>query len=266
MRPHPHLPRLAVALFCLLAWLPAALVGSASAAPSTKPTIVLVHGAWAGPAGWDETAGKLRADGYVVRTPALGLISSYDDVATVPAELDAIRGNKILVGHSYGGSVVTQAAAGRSDVTALVYAAAFVPAEGQSLIDLGVGYQPPAALQPGHLTFLGAPFASPSLITDGFFRDDFAADLNPKLAARLSAQQQPTSFGLFFEPAGPVGTQPSWYAVSALDRMIDPDLQRAIASRIGATTITFDDASHAGGYTHYATRFVKLIEQAASTR
>ena len=186
-------------------------------------------------------------------------------MAIVRAHLDAIPGDKILVGHSYGGSVIAQAAAGRSDVSALVYTAAFVPSEGQSLIDLGAGYLPPAALQPGHLVFVGEPFASPSLIAPEFFRADFAADLNPKLAAKLSDQQGPTSFGLFFEPAGPVGSQPSWYAVSGLDRMVDPRLQRDTAIRIGANTVTFDEASHAGGYTHYATRLANLIERAVTS-
>ena len=196
----------------------------------------------------------------------MGLLSSSADVAAVQAALDSITGDKILVGHSYGGSVISQAAAGRDDVLGLVYTAAFVPDAGESLIALGAGYQPPAALQPGHLTFLGDPFASPSLIASEFFRADFAADLNPKLAGRLSDQQGPTSFGLFFEPAGAVAwhTLPSWYAVSGLDRMVDPDLQRDLAARIGATTVVYDDASHAGGYAHYAARFVKLIEQAAA--
>ena len=81
-------------------------------------------------------------------TPALGLLSSYQDVAIVRAQLDAIPGDKILVGHSYGGSVIAQAAAGRSDVSALVYTAAFVPSEGQSLIDLGAGYLPPRPSSP----------------------------------------------------------------------------------------------------------------------
>ncbi len=239
--------------------------GALRADAASQPTIVLVHGAWAGPAGWTEVAGGLKKDGYQTSTPTLGLLSSSADVATVRAALDAIPGNKILVGHSYGGSVISQAAAGRSDVRGLVYTAAFVPDAGESLIALGAGFQPPAALQPGHLIFLGVPFASPSLIAPEFFHADFAEDLHPKLAAELSNQQIPTSFGLFFEPAGPIAwhTLPTWYAISGLDRMVDPALQRFLAARMRATTITFDDASHAGGYTHYATRFVKLIEQAA---
>ena len=232
---------------------------------ATRPTIVLVHGAWAGPAGWHDVVAGLQKDGYHVSAPGLGLLGSAADVGLVRAALDAIPGKKILVGHSYGGSVISQSAAGRDDVLGLVYTAAFVPDEGESLIALGAGYQPPAALQPGHLVFSGAPFASPSLIAPDYFRADFAADLSPKLAETLSDEQRPTSFGLFLEPAGAVAwhTLPSWYAVSGLDRMIDPALQRGMAARIGATTVTFDEASHAGGYTHYATRFVKLIEQAA---
>jgi pimeloyl-ACP methyl ester carboxylesterase len=254
-----------LAALVALALLPTAATAQRVDAAS-RPTIVLVHGAWAGPAGWDDVVAGLRKDGYATSPPALGLLSSYADMAIVEAALDAIPGDKILVGHSYGGSVISQAAAGRSDVLALVYTAAFVPDAGESLIGLGAGYLPPAALQPGHLVFLGEPFASPTLIASEFFRDDFAADLNPKLAARLRDQQGPTSFGLFFEPAGAVAwhTLPSWYAVSGLDRMVDPTLQRDLAARIGATTVVFDEASHAGGFTHYATRLVKLIEQAAA--
>ena len=264
-RPSRALIVLAAAALLLFSLVPAAALANRALA-TDRPTIVLVHGAWAGPAGWGEVVGRLQKNGYATSTPALGLQSSYADVAIVGATLDAIPGDKILVGHSYGGSVISQAAAGRSDVLGLVYTAAFVPDAGESLIGLGAGYAPPAALQPGHLIFLGEPFASPSLIASEFFRDDFAADLNPKLAARLSDQQGPTSFGLFFEPAGAVAwhTLPSWYAVSGLDRMVDPALQRDLAARIGATTVVLDEASHAGGFTHNATRFVKLIEAAAT--
>ena len=263
-RPPVILIVLLAAAIAGLAMLPAAALAQRVDAAS-RPTIVLVHGAWAGPAGWEQVVAGLDKDGYATSTPTLGLQSSYADVAIVQATLDTIPGNKILVGHSYGGSVISQAAAGRTDVLGLVYTAAFVPDAGETLIGLGAGYQPPAALQPGHLVFLGAPFASPSLIAPEFFRSDFAADLSPKLASRLSSQQGPTSFGLFFEPAGPVGwhSLPSWYAVSGLDRMVDPALQSDLAARIGATIVVLDEASHTGGYTHYSARFVKLIEAAA---
>ena len=197
---------------------------------------MLVHGAWAGPSGWDDVEAGLHKDGYTTVTPTLGLAALEGDVATVRATLDSIPGKKVLVGHSYGGADISNAAYERSDVLGLVYTAAFVPDEGQTLLQLGEGYQPPAALP--HLIFSGPPFTSPSLIDPAYFREDFAQDLNPKLAATLSAQQRPTDFSIFVTPSGPVAwhSLPSWYAVSGADRMIDPALQRAMAQRIGATT------------------------------
>ena len=264
LRPRlPWLMILIAAVLMLLALSSAARPNPAGAITSQKPTIVLVHGAWAGPSGWDRIAVRLHKDGYATATPTLGVASLNDDTAAVRAALDSIPGKKILVGHSYGGAVISNAAYGRSDVLGLVYTAAFVPDEGDSLLSLGEGYQPPAALP--HLIWAGAPFASPSLIDPSYFREDFAQDLSPKLAATLSAQQQPTEFSIIITPSGPVAwhTLPSWYAISGADRMIDPALQHAMVQRIGATTVEFDDASHAGGFTHYSNRFVKLIEQAA---
>lgn len=262
----PRLLRLVIliaAVLMLLALSSAARPNSAEASTLRKPTIVLVHGAWSGPSGWDQVAAGLHKDGYATATPTLGLASLNDDVATVRAALGGIPGKKILVGHSYGGAVISNAAYGRSDVIGLVYTAAFVPDEGDSILSLGEGYQPPAALP--HLIWASAPFASPSLIDPSYFREDFAQDLSPKLAAILCAQQQPTDFSIIITPLGPVAWHmlPSWYAISGADRMIDPALQRALAQRIGATTVEFDDASHAGGFTHYSSRFVKLVEQAA---
>ena len=212
----PRLPRAAILIAALLV-LSALSVGARAnnaEASTSKPTIVLVHGAWAGPSGWDEVVAGLRKDGYATATPTLGLASLNDDTATVRAALDSIPGKKILVGHSYGGAVISNAAYGRSDVLGLVYTAAFVPDEGDSLLSLGEGYQPPAALP--HLIWAGAPFASPSLIDPSYFREDFAQDLSPKLAATLSAQQQPTDFSIIITPSGPVAwhTLPSWYAIS----------------------------------------------------
>ena len=261
-------PRLAILLAAaalLMLWLVlAGALAQRAAASGARPTIVLVHGAWAGPSGWDEVVARLRKDGYATATPTLDLLSLAGDVATVRATLDSIPGDKILVGHSYGGFVISNAAFGRSDVRGLVYTAAFVPDEGDSIISLGEGYQPPAALP--HLVFTGEPFGSPAYIDPAFFPQVFAQDLNPKLAAALNDAQQPVDFATFFTPSGPVAWHalPSWYAVSGADRIVDPALQRALAQRIGATTVEFDDASHAGGFTHYAARFVKLVEQATA--
>jgi pimeloyl-ACP methyl ester carboxylesterase len=184
-----------------------------------------------------------------------------DDVAIVRSTLDSIPGDKILAGHSYGGFVITNAASGRSDVRGLVYTAAYVPESGETINGLSVGYAPGAFL--AHLVF--AP-AFPFVIVDpAFFPEDFAQDLNPKLGAEIAAQQRPTSLGLFGTPCGPAAWHalPSWYAVSAHDRAIDPSLQRFMAQRAGSTTVEFAAASHVGGLTHYRARFVKLIEQAA---
>jgi pimeloyl-ACP methyl ester carboxylesterase len=238
----------------------AAFSTSARAAKSDPTaTIVLVHGAFASPAGWGRVAGALQKDGYQTATPALGLASVSEDVAIVRSTLDSIPGDKILVGHSYGGFVITNAASGRSDVRGLVYTAAYVPDSGETITSLSVGYAPGAFLS--HLVFAPSFFA---IVDPQFFPEDFAQDLNPKLGAEIAAQQRPTSLLLFGTPSGPAAWHalPSWYAVSAHDRAIDPALQRFMAQRAGSTTVQFAAASHVGGLTHYAARFVKLIEQA----
>lgn len=228
----------------------------------SDPTIVLVHGAFASPAAWDRVADGLHKDGYQTATPTLGLASLDGDVAIVQATLDSIPGDKLLVGHAYGGFVISNAAVGRSDVRGLVCTAGFLPDTGETIQSLSVGYAPPASLAPGHL--VPAPELPFVIIAPEFFREDLAQDLNPKLAAELAAAQHPTSAAILGAASGPGAwhTLPSWYAVSAADRVIDPDLQRFMAQRARSTTVQFDDASHAGGFTHYAARFVKLIEQA----
>jgi pimeloyl-ACP methyl ester carboxylesterase len=234
--------------------------GARAAKSNPATTIVLVHGAFASPAGWAGVAAALRKNGYQTATPALGLASVSDDVAIVRSTLDSISGNKILVGHSYGGFVITNAASGRSDVRGLVYTAAYVPDAGETINSLSVGFAPPAFL--AHLVFAPSfPFA---IVDPQFFPEDFAQDLNPKLGAEIAAQQRPTSLVLFGTPSGSAAWHalPSWYAVSAHDRAIDPALQRFMAQRAGSTTVQFAAASHVGGLTHYKARFVKLIEQA----
>jgi pimeloyl-ACP methyl ester carboxylesterase len=241
---------------------------AARSAGSTAPTVVLVHGAFAAPTAWDEVNASLRKDGYATAVPALGLQSVAADAQIVAATLDAIPGPKVLVAHSYGGVVVSNAATGRSDVTALVLTAAYLPAQGESIGSLSQGYTPPAFLAPpfppGHLLIDATGSA---IIDPGFFRADFAQDLNPKLAAHMADAQNPVNLGVLFTPSGPPAwaTIPSWYAISGADRIIDPALQRAMAARAGSITVTFDDASHAGGFTHYSARFTKLIEQVATS-
>lgn len=264
----PRSPATVVALIvlCTLALLVLSIVpGTALAKPALaagdRPTIVLVHGSWAGPSGWDQVVAGLQKDGYDTETPTLDLATLAGDVETVTAVLDAIPGNKILVGHSYGGMVISGAAYGRSDVLALVYAAGFMPDEGETAFGLLAPYPPSDAFS--HLVFDPFPFA---YIDPAIFPSVFCQDLSPKKAAALNAGQRPISLLAGSEPAGPAAwrTLPSWYAISGQDLVINPDLQTFMSARAGSTVVRFDDASHAGGFTHYANRFLKLIEQATA--
>lgn len=261
---HARSSRVAIAIaasaLLLLSMLPAmALARPALAAD--RPTIVLVHGSWAGPSGWAQVVAGLHKDGYDTETPTLDLATLSGDVAAVRATLDAIAGDKILVGHSYGGMVITGAASGRSDVRALVYAAAFVPEAGETAFGLLGQYPPSEAFH--HLVFAPFPW---TFIDPAFFPQVFCQDLSPKKAAELNADQRATSLAVGEEPAGPAAWHalPSWYAISGQDLIIDPDLQAFMSARAGSTVIRFDDASHAGGFTHYAGRFVKLIDEAVA--
>jgi pimeloyl-ACP methyl ester carboxylesterase len=227
-----------------------------------KPTIVLVHGAWAGPSGWQQVVDQLHKDGFQTVTPTLDLLSLDGDVAIVRAALDAIPGEKILVAHSYGGAVVSNATYGRSDIRAIVYTAAFVPEPGESGISLLEGYTPSAALE--HLVFTGEPGNSPAYLDSAFFHEIFGADLSDDEAAAMNAAQRPTHPASIGAPSGPVGWHdlPLYYAVSGQDLIIDPNLERWMAQRAGATTIEFKQASHVGGFTVHAHQFTNLIERA----
>ena len=233
-----------------------------------QPTVVLVHGAWAGPSSWDSVVRRLRDDGFRTVTPTLGLTSLPGDVATVDAVLNQTPGKKILVGHSYGGAVISGASSGRSNVSALVYSAAFVPDAGDSLLSLGTGFTQSGAIP--HLVWTGTPFAFGSLasIDPAFLPQFFAQDLAAAQAAALAAAQRPIAFiPVFVTPSGPVGWHkiPSWYQVSGADRMIDPAEERFMAKRAGATTIEFPTASHVGGITVYSKQFTQVIERAVET-
>jgi pimeloyl-ACP methyl ester carboxylesterase len=226
-----------------------------------RPTIVLVHGAWAGPSGWDQVVAELHKDGYATATPTLDEATLSGDAATVAATLDGIAGKKILVGHSYGGMVISNAGAGRSDLLALVYTAGLVPEEGESAFSVQEGYKQTDAVN--HLVFDPHPFA---YIDRSFFPGIFCQDLSPEQAAALNAAQRPASLNALGEPSGPVAWHalPSWYAISGQDLVIDPAVQVFMSTRAGSTVVRFDDASHAGGFTRYASRLAELIEQAVA--
>jgi pimeloyl-ACP methyl ester carboxylesterase len=245
----------------VLSILPATALAHHPPAAHDRPTIVLVHGSWAGPSGWDQVVRRLRLRGFASATPTLDLATLSGDVATVRATLDAIPGKKILVGHSYGGMVISGAGYGRSDVLALVYAAGFVPDQGETAFGLLAPYPPSEAFS--HLIPDPFPFV---YIDPAFFPQVFCQDLSRRQAAKLNAGQRPISVFAGEEPSGPTAWHelPSWYAISGQDLVINPDLQEFMSARAGSTVVRFDDASHAGGFTRYSGRFVKLIVQAVA--
>ncbi len=220
--------------------------------------IVLVHGGFVDGAGWEGVYKLLKQDGYsvsVVQNPTLSL---EDDVAVTQRTLATQDGPTILVGHSYGGAVITEAG-NHPKVSALVYIAAFAPDKGESVGTL-IKDPPPGAPVP--------PILPPQ---DGFlfldkakFPASFAADVDPERAAFMADSQVPWGLGAISgtisEPAW--RTKPSWYLVTTEDKMIPPDAQRAMSKRAGATVVEVK-GSHAI-YVSQPRAVADLIEQAAT--
>jgi pimeloyl-ACP methyl ester carboxylesterase len=196
-----------------------------------KKTVVLVHGAFADGSSWAKVIPLLEAKGLHVISVQNPLTSLADDAAAARRAIELAPGPVILVGHSWGGSVITQA--GNHDkVKALVYIAAFAPSEGESVADLGKPYPTPpgfANIRPDSGGFLW-------LTADGISKD-FAQDV-PKAQARLLIATQGPVAAKAFEDKPTVAawkTRPSWYLVAEKDRMIQPELQVAMAAKIKAT-------------------------------
>jgi pimeloyl-ACP methyl ester carboxylesterase len=230
--------------------------GTAASAPATAiKNVVLVHGAFADGSGWMAVAKILQKDGYTVSVAQPPETSLEDDVAATNRTIDAMNGPVVLVGHSYGGIIIT-AAGNNEHVKSLVYVAAFQPDTGESLGSLAAS-KPPAS--PG-------PKPSP----DGFlyldpatFHADFAADL-PAAEAAFMAQSQ---VGLSVKAAGAGATAPAWktkpsFAIVATnDHAINPELERSMYKRSGAT-VSEVAASHVVYISHPA-EVAAVIEKAA---
>lgn len=218
----------------------AALVGiganvhaaDSAAKASTKPSVVIVHGAFADGSDWARVIPLLQAKGVKVTAIQNPLTSLADDVAAAHRAIETQPGKVVLVGHSWGGTVITEAGS-HDKVASLVYVAAFAPDAGRSTAETGEGY--PAA--PGSKRFVADKEGFLSL-PDPAMREDFAQDVPAAQAAVMAATQGPIQAKAFGDKVtNPAWKgKPSWFIVSARDRMIDPGLQRAMAAKIGAKT------------------------------
>jgi pimeloyl-ACP methyl ester carboxylesterase len=200
-------------------------------AAKVKPTIVLVHGAWANSASWDGVIDRLHAAGYTVYAPPNPLRSLMGDAQSIAGFLKTISGPVVLVGHSYGGAVITNAAEEVTNVKALVYDDAFVPAQGESVSELDAKY-PGSVLLSGPQSAVfravptpGEPASDPTLyVNESYFMKGFANDLTPQQAEEAYATQGPITVGALTGKSGPPAWQhiPSWAILGTQDHAIPP--------------------------------------------
>jgi pimeloyl-ACP methyl ester carboxylesterase len=261
--PHPTTSRLrgrimtAIAALFILAGL--VLLPTASTAadhqPHPKPTIVLVHGAFADASGWADVTTKLQRRGYTVIAPANPLRGVAADAGYVASVLSTIPGPIVLVGHSYGGEVITNAATGNPNVKALVYIAAFAPDKGETAGQLA-GMFPGSELTPDNLVVRPYPISPTTNGLDAYinptvFHSVFCADLPSRLAATMATSQRPASLATLTEASGEPAWKhiPSWYLVARQDKAIPPDSERFMAKRMNAHTREIN-SSHVAMISH----------------
>lgn len=274
---HHRRPAATAALVLTLSLL---AVGGAGAAPADRgtapgharghaaprPTIVLVHGAFADSSGWQAVAERLMRAGFPVLAFSNPLRGPLADAEYLRRFLDTIEGPVVLVGHSYGGAVVTNAATGDPDVRSLVYVAAYAPDEGESVAAanaLGGGHTEVT----DHLVLRPFPGAAEgdadAYIDPAWFPRLFAQDLPAATARFIAASQRPGALAALVTPSGEPAWReiPSWYLVASRDRIIPPEAERAMAERAGATTVEID-SSHVPMISHPGV-VVRLVRQAA---
>jgi pimeloyl-ACP methyl ester carboxylesterase len=214
------------------------------------PTVVLVHGAFADASSWNGVIERLQAKGVNVTAPPNPLRGISTDSAYLAAVLDETPGPVVAVGHSYGGAVITNAAAEAKNVLGLVYVAAQAPDEGETLGEVEAGSKDSvlnSALVPHH--YPKADGSEPGVefsIDPAKFHDAFAADLPEEETALMAATQRPIAEPAFSEPTGPPAwrDRPSWAVVATGDKAVGTDAARSMAERAGAT-ITEVEGSHA---------------------
>lgn len=230
-----------------------------SSLTNAKASVVLVHGGFVDGSGWEDVYRILKKDGYEVSIVQNPTTSLEADVAATRQVIASQRLPVILVGHSYGGAVITGAAHGAPNVAALVYIAAFGLDEGESLD--GLSKQGPATAGAAHIR----PDDNGFLWIDDAFPQVFAGDVDPIEASVMAAVQKPLSLASFTDKSGPPAWKslPSWYLVSSNDQMIPPQAEEFMAKRMGATTSRVQ-ASHASMVSH-AQEVADVITEAADS-
>jgi pimeloyl-ACP methyl ester carboxylesterase len=264
------------AAVCVTALVAATLAGRSTATAArtthTKPTVVLVNGAWANNASWSRVIKRLQNDGYTVVAPPDPLQSLNGDAETIADLLQTIPGPIVLVGHSYGGMVISNAATGNPNVKALVYINAFIPDQGESALGLD-STQPGSVLGAGPpdtvFNFVPFPGAAPGdallYVKPSVFLNGFANDLPAKKGAVLEATQGPAVFTALTAPSGPPAwkTIPSWDLVGTIDNAIPSSIQLFMAHRAHAH-ITEVKAGHLSMISQ-PDAVTKVIEEAAQS-
>jgi len=227
-----------------------------AAPPTGIKNVVLVHGAFADGSGWEAVAKILEKDGYAVSVAQPPETSYADDQKYTKAAIDAMGGPVVLVGHSYGGSIISEAG-NDTNVSALVYIAAFALDEGESCASIE------QALPQASKAF--KPDSNGNWwIEQDHFAADFAADVPPAEAHFMAISQVPISTDSFtHKVTSPAWkSKPTWYMVAGSDRSINPDQERMMAKRANATTVEVN-ASHVA-YMSHPKEAAKLIEEAAA--
>ena len=230
------------------------------------PTIVLVHGAFAESASWDRVIRELENAGHDVIAAANPLRGLASDAQSVTDLVSSIDGPVVLVGHSYGGMVITNVDGKAADITGLVYVAAFAPETGESAFSLAqrfLGSTLGDSLRPVHRS----NGTTDLYIDRGIFHEQFCADVPEPEAARMAATQRPVTLEALQAPSGERSLWkdvPSWYLVAEQDRNIPGELQHFMAHRAGARrAVELPTASHAAAVSH-PDATARLILEAAS--
>jgi pimeloyl-ACP methyl ester carboxylesterase len=243
-----------------------ALVSSAHAQDAvSKPTIVLVHGAFAESSSWSGVIEKLGRDGYKVIAAANPLRGVASDAAAVATIVKTLQGPVVLVGHSYGGPVITQAADGMPNVKALVYVAAFAPEIGESSLTLSSRF-PGSTLGTALVAVPRADGSQDLYIDAAKFHEQFAADVPAEQAGLMAATQRPVTDAALAEASAVASwkTIPSYAIYGSADRNIPPAVMKFMAARAhSAKTVVVEGASHALMVSHPG-EVAALIEDAAS--